>query len=394
MRRIALVLVGLSIALTQAQGQLAILKRDLKDLEAWASADTNDSQRKYLLALAHWKRHEWRQTDSLLRAAIALEPRFAAAYLALALLPQARRPQLVDEEARDRVPESWRPAVKEAAEFYARAFRTDPMVSLEVMGIDVEEPEIVDYTAPETQVYLRYYAWAIDLALGRYQSAQQRLTKLAQREFNETKHPEQVPDYILLYRGLAAAHSGQYGLAIPDFRVLLERSQKKQQSEVIRIPLGDNDYRFMLAALHHLAGNRDSAIALYQESLEHDLGLVMAHSYLASIYEQSGRDSAALVERQRAAEVSGDDPAALFELAVSLFNAGKVRECVEQSYHAATLNPHYAPPHYLLGRAAEAFSQPDMAREEYARFLSLAPLRMADLRGDAQQRLDKLPAPQ
>jgi len=34
-----------------------------------------------------------------------------------------------------------------------------------------------------------------------------------------------------------------------------------------------------------------------------------------------------------------------------------------------------------------------MAREEYARFLSLAPLRMADLRGDAQQRLDKLPAP-
>ncbi|HEV2671374.1 MAG TPA: hypothetical protein VGU74_09790 [Gemmatimonadales bacterium] len=392
MRSISLALVCLCTALTQAHGQLAILNRDIKDLEKWASADTNDSQRKYFLALAHWKRHEWRQTDSLLRLAIAMEPRYPAAYLALGLLPQARRPQLVDEEARNRVPESWKPAVKEAAQFYVRAFRTDPMVTLEVMGIDVEEPQIVDYTSPEAQAYFRYYAWAVDLALGRYPSAQDRLSKLAQHEFNEVKHPEKVPDFIYWYRGLAAAHSFQYGSAIADFRILLDRTLKQQQQDqIIHVPLADNEFRFMLADLHRLAGHNDTAIVLFQEALEHDLGLVMAHTYLASIYESMGREADALLERQRAAELSGDDPVALFELAVSLFNTGKIRESVEQLYKAVGLNGRYAPPHYLLGRAAEAFSQPHMAREQYTQFLALAPLRMEDLRADAQQRLDKLP---
>ena len=350
MPKISLVLIGLCIALTQAQRPTPrSLKRDLKDLRR-GQRGTSDAPQVLPCAGAL-------ETTSGARPIVCSggdcvgASLHAAAYLALALLPHARRPQLVDEEARDRVP-----GVVEAGDpgssgvLRARRF-ADPMVSLEIMGVDVEEPEIDDYTSAEAQVYFRYYAWAIDLALGRYQSAQERLTKLAQREFNETKHPEKVPDYILLYRGLAAAHSGQYGLAIPDFRVLLERRQKQQQSELIHIPLDDNDYRFMLAALYHLAGNKDSAIVLYQESLEHDLGLVTAHSFLASIYEQSGRDlthwSSASGRR-----MNGDDPAALFELAVSLFNAGKVRECVEHSYHAVGRPTLRAAAHYLLGCAA------------------------------------------
>jgi hypothetical protein len=45
----------------------------------------------------------------------------------------------------------------------------------------------------------------------------------------------------------------------------------------------------------------------------------------------------------------------------------------------------------LLGRAAESYGQSDLAREEYTKFLELAPMRMTDLRTDAQQRLGKLP---
>jgi tetratricopeptide (TPR) repeat protein len=218
------------------------------------------------------------------------------------------------------------------------------------------------------------------------------LTTLAEREFDAVKSPDKVPDFIYWYRGLAAAHSFQYDAAIADFRILLDRTLKQQQQDqIIHVPLADNEFRFMLADLHRLAGHNDSAIVLFQEALEHDLGLVMAHTYLASIYESTGRDADALVERQRAAELNGDDPVALFELAVSLFNAGKVRQSVEQLYRAVGLNGRYAPPRYLLGRAAEAFSQPDMAREQYTQFLALAPLRMEELRADAQLRLDKLP---
>jgi tetratricopeptide (TPR) repeat protein len=393
MRRTSLVLVGLFVALSQAHGQqLAFLNRDLKDLQAWAREDTNDSQRQYYLALAHWKRHHWRETDSLLRLAIRMEPRYPEAYLALGYLPYARRTQLADEQLRGHVPDAWKPVVNEASSFYERAFRTDPMVNLEIMGIEIEEPKVLDYTLPVYQFYLSHYAWQVDLALGRYRLAHERLVKLAQDVFDEAKHPDKVPDFILWYRGLAAAHSLQYEAAIVDFRTLLERTlQQQQRDEIVHVPLNDNEYRFMLAALQRLAGHNDSAVALFQESLEHDLGLVMAHSYLATIYEDAGRADDALLERRRAAEVNTDDPAALFELAVSLFNTGNVRESVEQSYHAVALNARYAPPHYLLGRAAEAFGQPDQAREQYTQFLALAPLRSRDLRTDAQQRLDKLP---
>ena len=395
MRRLAVILMLLLAPPVEGHGQLAwILRRDLKDLEAWAREDTNDAQRKYYLGLAHWKQHHWRQADSLLRLAMAMEPRYPEVYLALASLPYARRSQLRDEEMRDRVPEDWRPAVKEARALYQRAFRTDPMVNLEILGIDVpeEEPRPYDLSLREYQIYLRYYAWAVDLARGRYLSARERLANLAEKEFDEAKHPDKVPDYILWYRGLAAAHSSQFPLAIRDFRSLLNRTvQQQQRAEVIAIPLNDNEYRFMLAALHHRAGNSDSAIALYQESLEHDLGLFMAHTYLASIHEQAGRDSAALLERQRAVEISSEDPAALFDLAVSLFNAGRMRESVQQLYRVTVMNERFAPPHYLLGRAAETYGQFDMAQEEYTKFLALAPMRMTDLRADAQQRLEKLP---
>ena len=115
------------VLLVLATLQFAILDRDIKDIAAWVREDTNDAHRQYVLALAHWKRHEWRETDSLLRLAVRMEPRYPEAYLALSYLPYSRRTQLREEERRKRVPEAWRPVVKEAHDFYARAFRTDPI---------------------------------------------------------------------------------------------------------------------------------------------------------------------------------------------------------------------------------------------------------------------------
>ena len=378
---------------SQAQ-QFAFLDRSMKDMEAWVREDTNDAGRLYYLALRHWKEHHWQQTDSLLRLAVRLEPRFADAYLALYFLPYARRTTLADEEDRDRVPDAWKPVVEEAHRFYQRAFRTDPMVNLQIMGVafDIQEPLVRDYTTSAWLNYQRYYAWFVDLGMGRYRSAQDRLEKLAQREFNESKHPEDVPDYILWYRGLAAAHVLQYEKAINDFRTLLDRQERKaQRDQVVHVPLHDNEYRFMLASLHHMAGHTDSAVALYQQALERDLGLVMAHTYLASIHEGAGRAADALIERRRAAEVDSDDPTALFDLAASYFNAGQLIEADEPLRKAIKLNARYSPSYYLLGRVTEELGLPEEARDHYEAFLALSPGSSGELRAHAEQRLGKLP---
>ncbi len=243
---------------------IPLLSRDVKELEALARSDSNDAEIQFYLALGNWKRHRWQQVDSLLRLAVQLEPRFAEAYLALYYLPFARRPALYREEERGRVPEAWRPAVDEAYRFYQRAFRTDPLVSLRVMAVafEIEEPRFTDYTSEEFLIYERYYAWLVDLGLGRYRSAHERLTRLAQRLWDEDKHPDKVPDYVLWYRGLAAAHSFRYAPAIVDFQSLLDRARKQEQKdEIVHVPLRINEYRFMLAALHHVAGHADSAIS-------------------------------------------------------------------------------------------------------------------------------------
>jgi tetratricopeptide (TPR) repeat protein len=395
LHRISIAFLGLLGTVGDAHGQrLVVLDRKLNEVEAWAREDTNDADRQYFLALRHWKEHHWRQTDSLLRLTIQLEPRYAEAYLALYYLPFVRRVSLRDEEMNGRVPDSWKAPLEEANRFYQRAFRTNPMVTLNVMTVvyGIEERRAIDFAPSEYLEYQRCCAWAVDFGLGRYRSAYERLKTLAQREYDEAQHPDRVPDALLLYRGLAGAHTMNIDAAIADFRVLLDRSLKKlQRNEMVHVPLGDNEYRFMLAALHHVSGHADSAIVLYQEALEHDLGLVMAHTYLASIYDKAGRAEDAMTERRRAAEVSSDDPTALYDLGVSLFKWGMTTQADEPLQQAISLNARYAPPYFLLARVDEDLGRVAAAREHYTRFLATAPLRMEDWRASAQQRLDSLP---
>ena len=395
MRPTSFIVVALFTVVSRAQGQqLAVLGQKLQDVEAWAREDTNDAERQYTLALRHWKEHHWRQTDSLLRLAVKLAPRYTDAYLALYLLPYARRPSLSSEEGRGRVPDSWKSIVEEAHGFYQRAIRIDPMVNLQIMSVafEITEPTAADLTTPQYLEYQRYYAWFVDLGFGRYRSARERLRKLGQSVYDEAKHPDRVPDYILWYRGLAEAHTLQLDSAMADFRVLLDRSLKAtQRDEVIHIPLHDNEYRFVLANLYDYAGKSDSALALYQEALEHDLGLVMAHRYLAGIHDRAHRPEETLLELRRAAEISTDDPVAPYELAVALFNAGLVVEAEEPLRQAIAMNARYSPPYYLLGRAAEDAGRTAEAREQYTRFLARAPLGMEAVRADVQRRLEALP---
>lgn len=394
MRRVCFVvfLCATMFAFPSPAQQLGFLDRSLKDLEAWAREDTNDARRQYYLALRHWKAHHWKQADSLLRLAVRLDPWYADAYYALYFLPYSRRTQLAQEENRDRVPEEWRPAVAEARGFFQQAFRTDPLLNLNVMGVayEIEEPIIRDYTNPAYRYYVRNWAWFVDLGLGRYRSAHERLTALTQREWDGDKHPDRIPDAILFFRGLAAAHTMQYDRAAGDFRELLTRVERIQQEEIVRVPLEDNDYRLMLATIHRLAGRPDSAIALYQQALERDLGLVMAHANLANVYEETNRHAEALIERKRAAEISTDDPLVLFDLAASLFNAGQLVDADAPLRQAIKLNPRYSPSYYLLGRVSEELGLPDEARDHYKQFLALSPLTSVDLRADATQRIDKL----
>ena len=396
-RRLALVFALVACAAIPARlgGQaIKLMTRDLRRVETLARADSNDAEAQYFLALAHWQKHHWKQVDSLLRLVVRLDPRFAEAYLALAELPYARREVLAAEEYRGVVSNALKPALEEAHKFYQLAFRTDPLVDLRSFSViyEIEDVNSTRLTALQHMMYLRYFAWRDDLGMGRYDDAHERLRKLGQDLFDEAKHPERVPDFVLWYRGLAAAHSQQYAAAMVDVQALLDRTLKQEQRDtIVHVPLRDNEYRFMLAALNQMTGHADRAAALYREALERDLGLVMAHAYLAAIHDAAGHPDSALIERQRATEVQ-DDPTALFDYGAALFNAQRTIDAEAPLLKAVKLNPRYAPAYYLLGRVEEELGLSAEARDAYTKFLALAPQRLRDLVADAQARIAKLPS--
>lgn len=382
----ALTVLCLAPAPARAQ-EPPILKHSIREIEELVRADSNDGYLHYYLALAHWKKHHWTETDSLLRLAVRLEPRLAEAYLALYHLPFSRRSSLAREVVEHKVPRDWQARVDEAEGFYKRAFRINPLVSQEVLSIayHIEEIHFDDPTTPAAQAYDLYFAWLTDFGLGRYSDAYLRLERLSQVRFQEARFPERVPSFILWYRALAAAHARRYFNALWDLNALVTRGDKLEEEELVHIPLQTNEYRFTLAVVQQRAGNLDRAMDIFKEAVQHDLGLQMAHTYMAVLYQESGQMDSCLAERRRAAEVSPDDPVVLFEYAVSLFNDNKASEAEETVRHAMALNPRYAPSYYLLGRIDEELGRVPDARELYDRFLALAPQRLTSLRADAER---------
>ncbi len=362
-------------------------------LESLARKDSNESTVRYDLGIAYWSRGKFDQADSALRVAVQLNPRYAEAYLALAYLPYARRRELFDEELRDRVPDKWKPTLEESNRFYQRAFLIEPLVGLRILSLafPVDERGFRDYTSYESQMYELFVEGFVDLSKGRYATAHERLTRLVRVVYDGDKHPDKVLNFILWHRGLAAAHSLRYDAAIADFQTLLDRALKKEnQNALMRIPLRTNEYRFMLAALQSAAGRPDQAEKLFQEAAANDLGLYMAHVYLAELYQEAKRWPDAVTEYQRAVAANPEDFSLELDLGTLLFNLERTAEAEEPIHRAVAIYPRNALGHYLLGRIQEELGRPAEAKAQFAQFVELVPSGLSDLVPDAKQRLAKL----
>lgn len=327
-----------------------------------------------------------------MRAAIAIDTRYAPAYLWLADLPYDRRPKLWEQERKGRVPAELRAAVEESDRLARRAFLIDPMVDFRVIGATAPPEDMV--VLPEYGRYTtEFMLW---LGLGAFGAGRYELAYGAFKSWVERAYPNQprdsLPAFLFWYRGLSAAHEHAYKVAIEDFQVLLDRSLKTEQSDtLIQIPLNTNDYRYVLAVLHHLWGKPADAMRLYQEALASDLGLYMAHVRLAQMFRDYKMWDQAIAEGRRAVETNPDDATALVELGVILGDAGRAAEAEETLRQAATANPRDPRAVYHLGLVQQQLAKSTDAREALTRFIAIAPAARYERQiADAKQRLTAL----
>jgi len=363
------------LAAVPAVAQQVTLALPLERLIALAARDSTDPLVLYDLGVGYWVSGDFVQAEAALRRADAIDPRVPEVQLALAYLPYARRPKLWQEETKGKVPQALIPTVDEANRRFRRAYMLDPMVDMRIVGLVIPPRDaiIIGKNAD------RYFA-ALVLGLeyfwgGDYVSAYGSLEEAY--SFTTVKDRDQIPSGVLWYHGLAAAHIGEYPVAIADFRLLLARAVEREKSDSVTrfAVLPSNNIRYVLATILRRAGQLDAAREEFQSVLTTDLSFEMAHAQLAEIAEKSRQWSAAVTERERALEANPEDSGLLLDYGATLLRAQRYGEASVALAQAEKAMPLNARVPYLMGQAAMADGRTEEGMQAFRRFVAIAPSR-------------------
>ncbi|HEY4099682.1 MAG TPA: tetratricopeptide repeat protein [Gemmatimonadales bacterium] len=392
----ALALVAVAVPqLLQAQGKID-LPVPLSTLEKQVKADSNDPAAHYNVALGYWNAKKWPDVDRELHAAVALDPRFAAAHLALAYLPFARDRHMLDGITRidAQTPKSIRDAIDQKTREFRHAFLIDPMVDMRIMAAnDIS----VDYWTMHDafgQSDAALIEGLTDCEEGHYADCETNLDVYIKAYGNNARIQADVPEQVLWFDGLAAAHQKNYASAIAQFQQLIVRDSiaaaKAEKKDVIHFPIRSNEYRYFVGVLQADAGNGDAAIATLHDALEHDLSLYIAHVRLAEIYESRKDFDHAVEERRNAVNANPDDPTLNVDLGVTLGRAGRFAEAGDALKTAVQVLPRDPDAWYWYGIAMQQLGRTDEARKAFGEVVAVAPSRMAQRAEQARQHLAAL----
>lgn len=395
MRLCRLLSVAALLAAAPLAGQRLKLSVRLPELEQRVKADSNDAAAHYNVALGYWNEKRFDDAERSLRTAIQIEPRFAPAHLALAYLPYARRPKLWDDIFRDEITAEELPILKEADREYQRAFLIDPMVDLRILAAATPpKPDFVDARRYLGEVWALFFQGFADCQEGRYEDCHGRFASLI-REIDGDRYGDRIPNSVLWYKGIAAAHLNKNDIAANHFRTLLNRHQSwsdsvEAEGELSRVPLETNHFRYVLATILQADGKLPVAMTLYREVLDQDAGYYMANVRLAGIYESQRDFPNAVQQRQYAVNTNPDDASLLLDLGVTLGKAGMMPQAEAKLQAAVDANPRDSRAWYWLGVAQQAEGKRAEAKATFERFVALAPSRYGPQIAMAKERLAQL----
>jgi tetratricopeptide (TPR) repeat protein len=344
-----------------ARAQDVRVSERLEVLEARVAQDSNDPVAYFDVAMGYWSKHQYDRADSALSQAIALDPEFAVAHLAIALV------QLRNSSHWNRLKHAGDTAlvaeIRLRERHYRRAFMIDPFLDVRALGL-----------------------------MENYETAYGRLSLVLQLLQNQFRKPyDSMPQSLVWLHSLAAARSNHLPEAITDVQLLGRLSRDREQwDSVSSAPLQTNEYLYMLAALLQRAGFRDDAINLYHQVITTDLGNYEAHAQLARIYEATGDWPRAIAERRAAVDVFPENPCLLLDLGVTEGKAGQfavAETTLRQAMEAGPRDPR-AP--YWLGFVEEKLDKKPEAVRAFQTFLQLAPSRLTTMIATARRKLADL----
>lgn len=365
----------------------------LDSLERRARADSNDAVAHYDLAMGYWRAKRWDDADHALHDAVALAPQYAEAYLALSALPIARGKGYWKKLEKERGKEGVVSEVQTGERYYRRAFLVNPLVDLGILGHVDERSSVRQGSYIITVWWLGPLSKEMNrLANGRYDEAHA-LCSAALADARAGAQGRNLPEGLLWYHGLAAAHLKLYDEAVQDFAILTGRALADSAGDALgQTPLRANDYRYALATALYLAGRYDEAAPTFRRALEFDISLYAAHVQLARIAEARQDWDQAVRERQAAIDANPEDPGLVTDLGVTLFREGRLEDAADALNKAMASAPRDARVPYLSGIVALRLNRRDDARAAFDRFLAIAPSRFGPEIAEVRDQLRTLEA--
>ena len=367
----------LAAASGTAAAQKVIVTEPLPVLEARVRSDSNDPAAHYNVAMGYLSAKRFDDAERELREAVAIDARFADAWLALSIVHDLDEPYWKNLR-RAGGDTAARRAIEAERRNAARAFLIDPLVDVRILGGTMYSSKVGRLSQAITA-----------LVEGRYDEAALKFD----REIASWGRGslEKVPPGLLWLGSLANSRAGKFDDAIAHLQELLSRfAREAAKDSADATPLAANEHRYVIATLHQRAGRLDDATRLSREVLENDVSNYMAHVQLARMHEAAKEWDAAVMERRRAADTNPEDASLVTDLGITLGRAGRLSEAVAALARAAAANPRDARPWYWLGIAHLQENRRDDAKAAFTKFVALAPSRYDRQLATARQRLEEL----
>jgi tetratricopeptide (TPR) repeat protein len=198
--------------------------------------------------------------------------------------------------------------------------------------------------------------------------------------------------YIHAERGRIFYMLQSYDSATAEMTQAVAEMRKSDKKHVVYIYDSKAIYEHSLAMIAMHQGNVDAAREAYGRALEEDLSYAPAHVQLAAIALVKGDTAGALSEMAIATQVRPNDGFIAFEYGVMLAQAGKAAEALTQLQHAASLEPYYAAPRWVIALLYDGSEMNEEALAAYKEFLARASQRDPGI-AKAKERIAALSTP-
>ena len=313
------------------------------------------------------------QADSLFYWAHRLDPSRAeplyARWVAFWLKDIGRFEKYLDDDPR--VLES--PAVLAVDTLYLRALQRNPFVprSLLVLLLD-QLPGSWDDN-PVTRGWLAY--------------SKQRYSLAASYFGQMTRGNKEANLWMHFPRALAFLRLEAYDSASVEMNTLLTKLRTRADTQSSHSYESLEMVNYAIGLLHLVRGHADSARRSFEHALEENLGFFPAHAELGELALGRFNRTVAARDFKQAAELAPDQAWMQERYGVGLLRMGRPLDAVAPLERAIALEPWYAEPYLMLGKAWEGAGDKDAALKAYQQFLERAPRRDTTAVNDAQRRL-------